>query len=280
MERPCWRMIRTEALSGAMNMALDEVLLQDVQAGVSPPVVRLYRWQPATVTLGYAQRGERQVNRAYCHEAGLDIVRRLTGGRAVLHDDEVTYSVISRQDGLFSSDPLQSYRTIAEVLLACLRSFGLDAQVSGRHAGVNSAAAVEQSACFTAPAQFEIVCDGKKVCGSSQKRGHGSFLQHGSLPVNMDLDKLFSALNTDASASRPQGIARLAEKVGWINLFRSSPCEVGQVEAQLEKTFIDLWPVNFQVEPPTSQELDHAESLAAQKYRHIDWHLLESVRDE
>ena len=214
MERQVWRMIKTEALDGAMNMAIDEVLLRNVQAGISPPVVRLYRWNPATVTLGYAQRGAHQFNREYCDDKGIDVVRRLTGGRAVLHDEEVTYAIISRHEGLFTGDPLQSYETIAQVLLACLRILGLDAVTSGRHAGTDCAAAVEQSACFTAPAQFEIVCGGKKICGSSQKRAQGGFLQHGSIPVNMDLTKLFRALNTDMSASLELGVQRLAEKVG------------------------------------------------------------------
>lgn len=279
MERQPWRMIKTEAFSGAMNMAIDEVLLQDVQAGKSPPVVRLYRWSPATVTLGYAQRGEQQVNRDYCRENRIDIVRRITGGRAVLHDDEVTYAVISRHEGLFSGDPLQSYRTIAEVLLACLRHFGLDAEVSGRHAGTSSAVAVEQSACFTAPAQFEIVCQGKKICGSSQKRAQGAFLQHGSLPVNLDLEKLFCALNTDMTLTQEQGVKRLADKVGWMNLFRAEPCDVAQVEACLAKIFSEVWPVDFQVLPLTQEELARAENLAEFKYRHLDWHLREKAGD-
>lgn len=275
MARQHWRMIKAEPFSGAMNMALDEVLLQDVQAGISPPVVRLYRWQPAAVTLGYAQRGEQQMNSQYCRESGIDIVRRLTGGRAVLHDEEVTYAVISRHEGLFSKDPLNSYHTIAEVLLACLRHFGLPAEVTGRHGGRYGDSGVEQSACFTAPAQFELICEGKKVCGSAQKRGQGGFLQHGSIPVNLDLEKLFRALNTDTGALVGRGVTRLAERVGWINLFCAQACSVDQVERQLEKSFVDIWPVDFVREPLTLEERHRAGLLADRKYTCLDWHLRE-----
>lgn len=275
MERPLWRMIKTEPLTGALNMALDEVLLHSVQAGTSPPVVRLYRWLPAAVTLGYSQRGDKQVNAAYCQSAGIDIVRRLTGGRAVLHDQEVTYAVISRQDGLFQVGILENYRTIAEVLLHCLKRFGLNAEIVGRHAGNPNPGAVEQSACFTAPAQFEIVCAGKKTCGSSQKREQDSFLQHGSIPVDMDLQKLFCALNTDPEASVEQGVASFAAKIGWLNQFRQNPCTVDEVELQLMSSFVLLWPVRFVVENPTAEEMEQARQLAQSKYSFVNWHQLE-----
>ncbi len=275
MERSLWRMIKTDPLPGALNMALDEVLLDSVQAGTSPPVVRLYRWQPQTVTLGYSQRGVGQVNPAFCKAEGIDIVRRLTGGRAVLHDQEVTYSVISRQEGIFSFGILENYRTIAAVLLHCLKRFGLNAEIAGRHAGTTSDSKVEQSACFTAPAQFEITCSGKKICGSSQKREQDCFLQHGSIPINIDLHKLFCALNNDMSACVETGAARLGEKVGWVNLFRQNPCTIDEVELQLMSSFALLWPVSFIVEGPTEDELEQARQLAKNKYEHSDWHLME-----
>ncbi len=275
MEPSLWRMIKTDPLSGAMNMALDEVLLHSVQAGTSPPVLRLYRWSPQTVTLGYAQRGAGQVNLAYCHAEGIEIVRRLTGGRAVLHDREVTYAVISRQQGLFSDAILNNYHAIAEVLLHCLKHFGLDAEIIGRHAGMRNSSPVEQSACFTAPAQFEIVCAGKKTCGSSQKRVQDSFLQHGSIPVDMDLQKLFRALNTDDTASVTQGVERLNQKVGWINRFRQQPCSIDEVETQLMNSFALLWPVKFCVGSPSDDEIEKASQLAQAKYGFTDWHLRE-----
>ena len=270
--RPRWRLIETAPLSGVMNMALDEVLLHAVQAGTSPPVVRLYRWQPAAISLGYAQRGDAQVNHDYCRARGIDIVRRLTGGRAVLHDQEITYAVISRQSGLFSANILENYRIIAEVFLDCLKAFGLEARLSGRHGGHAQAGAVEQSACFTAPAQFEIVCAGKKICGSSQKRMQESFLQHGSLPVNMDLDKLFCALNTEAEASHEAGVARLADKVGWINRFREDPVTIAEVASQLKNSFVALWPVEFSLDSPSEAEWEASRHLARSKYAFVDWH--------
>ena len=126
MAQTIWRRIVSGPLGGAANMALDEALFRSVQAGISPPVLRLYRWQPATVTLGYAQRGEAQVNWAACRSLGIDVVRRLTGGRAVLHDREVTYAVIaSDRQELFGGRVLDNYRVSAHLLQHCLEQLGL-----------------------------------------------------------------------------------------------------------------------------------------------------------
>lgn len=254
-------------------MALDDVLLQRVQAGISPPVVRLYRWQNPTLSLGYSQRKAEQYDLQSCRKHGVEVVRRLTGGRAVLHDDELTYAVISRHQGQFSGTISGSYQYIAQVLLDALASLGLDVRVAARHGVGRAASRVEQSACFTAPAQFEIICGDKKICGSSQKRTRQGFLQHGSLPLNMDLLRLFLLLNTDKNLNPTEGVQRLAEKIGWINRFCQPPCSVEQLEAALVNAFCHRWPVDFIEQAITAEELHQATILSQRRYSHLDWPL-------
>lgn len=254
-------------------MALDEVLLQRVQAGISPPVVRLYRWKKPTLSIGYSQRKAEQYNLQVCRQYGVDVVRRLTGGRAVLHDDELTYAVISNHQWPLRGSISYCYQSIAQVLLEALASLGLNAKVAARHAIGRAASRVEQSACFTAPAQFEIICGDKKICGSSQKRTRQGFLQHGSMPLNTDLFKLFSVLNTDKNLDQTDGVRALADKVGWINLFCQPPCSVKQLEDALLNAFYHQWPVNFIEQALTPDELHQAADLAQCRYDHLDWPL-------
>lgn len=163
-----WRLINSGFQTGAMNMALDEALLHSVARGDSLPVLRFYRWSPATVTLGYAQSVHTDLDLDVCRRAGLDVVRRSTGGRAVLHDHEVTYSVIAPLNTLiFGNSVLDCYRVISEILQKTLRQLGLPAQlVPGKLRGGHQNAT--KAICFSAPSQYELVIDGRKVAGSAQ----------------------------------------------------------------------------------------------------------------
>jgi len=151
-----WRLINSGYQTGAMNMALDEALLHSVASGESPPVLRFYRWRPATITLGYGQSITADVDLEVCRGAGLDVVRRSTGGRAVLHDHEVTYAVIAPVNtGLFGDSVLDCYRVIAEVLQQTLVGLDLPAQlVPGKPRGGQQSAV--KAVCFSAPSQYEL----------------------------------------------------------------------------------------------------------------------------
>ena len=271
MAESTWRRIVSGPLTGAANMAIDEVLFRAVQAGNSPPVLRLYRWQPATVTLGYGQRGGRQVNFSACEKLGVDVVRRLTGGRAVLHAEEVTYAVIAPENDIFTSNILGNYRLISEALKNCLQQLGLPVKmVSGRHEYKGESAA-EQSACFTAPSFFELSCHGLKICGSAQKREAGCFLQHGSLPVNLDPAFLFEALNCETDLNPEQGARLLEKQVGWINRWLEQSLNIEQVETQLINSFTRCFDVHFEESKLSAEEITLAQELERRKYANIDW---------
>jgi len=260
-----WRLIRSGYLPGAMNMALDDALLHSVADGLSPPILRLYRWRPATLTLGYAQSAGDGVDLAACHEAGVDVVRRPTGGRAVYHDREATYAVIAPVGGPFGGTVAESYRVIAGVLRNAIGKFGLPAElVPGRPRGQ-----VGRAVCFTAPAQHELLIDGCKVAGCAQKRRGQAFLQHGSIPLDLDLGLLrrfMPAASDEDSEDRFRGI-------GWLNRFASRPLCIGEMENALIDSFVADLGIRLEPGEPTVAESGVAQRLCAEWYGNREWTL-------
>jgi lipoate-protein ligase A len=184
-----WTFIDSGPNLAAYNMAIDEELLAHAQAGETMPVLRFYGWEPPAVSLGRFQKIETAVNQEACKRLGFDIVRRVTGGRAVFHNKELTYSIVARTDDpLFPSSVHGTYKVIAAGLVAGLKNIGIDAEMVSR--ANRYAALVEKKpkdpACFSSPSWYEIVANGKKIIGSAQRRLSGAFLQHGSILINYD----------------------------------------------------------------------------------------------
>jgi lipoate-protein ligase A len=260
-----WRLIRSAPLPGAMNMALDDALLQAVADGESLPVLRLYRWQPATLTLGYAQKVDAGVDLAACRAAGLDVVRRPTGGRAVLHAVEVTYAVIAKCAPPFGASVSTSYRLIAGILQATLKQLGLAAElVPGKGRGPQA-----KAVCFVAPAQHELLVAGCKVAGCAQKRRGGAFLQHGSLPLELDLDLLGKLLPGVPGEDRPDRL----NGVGWLNRFAPQPLTIDTVETALIANFARELDVSLIESCPTPSESALAAELCERFYADPQWTL-------
>ena len=184
-----WRFLDTGPAAAAENMAEDEELLRGAGKPDSLPVLRFYTWLPPAVSLGRFQDAEHSVNAETCRRHGIDIVRRITGGRAVLHKDELTYSIVAPVgNSLFPNDVLGTYKVIATGLLAGLRGLGIAAEMvsrSGRHAGMVKSR-TQEPACFSSPSWYEILARGRKIIGSAQRRVSGAFLQHGSILMGYD----------------------------------------------------------------------------------------------
>ena len=264
-----WRLIKSGFQTGAMNMALDEALLYSVARGDSPPVLRFYRWRPATVTLGYAQSVSADIDLEVCRQASLDVVRRSTGGRAVLHDNEVTYSVIAPSvSGLFGLSVLDSYRAISEVLQKALQQLGLTAKlVPGRPRGEQLSAA--KAICFSAPSQYELVIGDRKVAGSAQKRHGQAFLQHGSIPLELDLDLLGRVLKADINTETSGSL----DKVGWLNMWARQPLTVTEVETCIAGEFSKIIGASLRDSVPSADELEQAEIFYRDKFANPDWNM-------
>jgi lipoate-protein ligase A len=260
-----WRLIRSGYLPGAMNMALDDALLRAVADDSSLPVLRFYRWQPATLTLGYAQSAVEGVDIDLCGAAGVDVVRRPTGGRAVFHDREVTYAVIAPIGGLFGGSIVSSYQVIAGVLRHALCRFGLPAElVPGKPRGQ-----VGRAVCFTAPAQHELLIDGCKVAGCAQKRRGNAFLQHGSIPLDLDLDLLRKIM----PAAPDEDEADRFRCIGWLNRFASRPLSIDEVEAALIDSFAAVLGVQLTPDGTSAAESAAAAQLHANWYGNREWTL-------
>jgi lipoate-protein ligase A len=184
-----WRFLDNGPATAAENMAKDEELLRDAGKAGTLPVLRFYTWSPPAVSLGRFQDAGQAVNAEACRRRGFDIVRRITGGRAVLHKDEITYCIVSPiSNGLFPNDVLGTYKTIAAGLLAGLHELGIAAEMvlrSGRHAGMVKSSP-QEPACFSSPSWYEILVKGRKIIGSAQRRVNGAFLQHGSILIDYD----------------------------------------------------------------------------------------------
>ena len=188
-----WRFLDTGAGNAAMNMALDEALLLTHEAGTTLPTLRVYSWSAPTLSLGYAQSTAKEVNRDACQRLGIAVVRRPTGGRAVLHDHEVTYSVVmptTVADG--SSALTEQYRQIGLALATALRQAGLTVHLERPH---RQSPAQRSPACFAALSRYELSATGRKLVGSAQKRRQRALLQHGSIPLTLDRQRLFECLH-------------------------------------------------------------------------------------
>jgi lipoate-protein ligase A len=211
-----WRLLDTPPAPGAWNMAVDEALADSVRAG-GPPVLRVYRWSPPCLSLGRNQPSD-GYDRDEIRRQGIDIVRRPTGGRAVLHHRELTYSVAAREDALGTLR--QAYAAINRALVAGLRRLGVDAQL--QPAGAERAPPPSLAPCFEQPVEGEVTAGGRKLIGSAQRREGGVMLQHGSLPIHDDQSAVPGLMRPGAivpPADAPATLAALlGREPGWDEL--------------------------------------------------------------
>jgi lipoate-protein ligase A len=192
-----WRLLYDEPMEGAANMARDEALLRAVGARLAPPTLRLYAWRPPTVSLGYGQRIA-DIDEARLAAHGWGLVRRLTGGRAILHTDELTYSVTLPADHtLAQGNVIDSYRRISLALQQAAQRMGIAPE-----ARPAAAPGTVSPVCFETPSHYELTVFGRKLVGSAQARRHGGLLQHGSLPLQGDLARITEALVFPDEAAR------------------------------------------------------------------------------
>jgi lipoate-protein ligase A len=193
-----WRLLITPPADGATNMAIDEAILQALANGSGLPTLRFYQWNPPCLSLGYNQHYS-EVDQDACARLGYTWVRRPTGGRAILHTDELTYSVIAPQDEpRVLGGIVDSYRRLSAGLLSGLHALGADVFQAQQEKVINPS---PSAVCFDTPSNYEITVQGKKVVGSAQVRRRGMILQHGSVPLVGDLGRIFACLRMAESAS-------------------------------------------------------------------------------
>ena len=259
-----WRLIHSGPASGARNMALDEALLLEVAA---QPVLRFYSWRPFCLSLGYGQRC-RLVDMERLRARGYTLVRRPSGGGAILHADELTWSlVLPAGHPLAAGSPSVGYQRIGEVLYAALQSLGVEVCMT-QVAAPNPTG----PACFETPAQYELAVGGRKLLGSARVQRRCGMLQHGSLPLAGDVAAICNLLHYPQESARVLAAARLRQRAVSLSA-ASDGMEFGgaQVAAVIEDAFHTACGVNFLESQFTNQELARASELERSRYGNRDW---------
>lgn len=264
-----WRFILDPACDGAANMAIDESILEAVGRGDVPPTLRLYRWEPACLSLGYAQpAADADLDRIQAR--GWQMVRRLTGGRAILHTDELTYSVaLPQSHPLVAGAIVDSYRRLSTALLGALHNLGLDAHADKR---LTSAGAVGP-VCFEVPSDYEITASGKKLIGSAQVRRHGGALQHGSLPLYGDERRICEALAFTDEPARQQARERVLQRATTLSEALGRAVTWEQAAQAVGDSFASTFSLTLMPGQLTPGELHRAGLLCDERYATDAWNL-------
>jgi lipoate-protein ligase A len=263
-----WRLLITPPARGAWNMALDEAILEHIGRGESIPTLRLYAWEPACLSLGHAQPySDVDMNRLQAR--GWEVVRRITGGRAILHTDELTYSVIAPNDEpVIAGTVLQAYNRLAQALLLAVKNLELPVEMQE---GQANDSASSNPVCFEVPSTYEITVDGKKLIGSAQARKKEGVLQHGSLPLSGNLARICEALVFESEPARAEASRRLLARAATVEsaLGRAPSWEtaarafIHAFEAQLG--------LNVKREQLSESESKRTDELVKEKYNHPSW---------
>jgi len=281
-----WRLLIDQPADGVANMARDEAILRCYASGGMPPTLRLYRWHPACLSLGRFQRAD-AIDRAACVRRDVAIVRRPSGGRALLHDAELTYALIARADNALFGDQsiLAIYRQISLALLAGLRRLGVDAELTsvttddrspttdhqpttiiGNEATGRRSSVVGRrlsAACFDTPAAYELTVAGRKLVGSAQTRRAGSILQHGAIPLAAHAERLAALLHQPPGDLGAKMIA-LDQAAGWM-------IEFDELADALVAGFREAWGIAFERGALSEHERREEQRLIAEKYSHERW---------
>jgi lipoate-protein ligase A len=269
-----WRLLNTGFADGATNMAIDEAILTVVAEGRSPPTLRFFAWEPPCLSIGYSQAAG-EVDIARCQQAGVDFVRRPTGGRAILHTDELTYSIVAPQDEpRVVGGVLESYRRLSAGLVRGLRLLGMD--VVQAEAGHGTATLTGQdadvsAACFDAPSAYEVTAGGRKLVGSAQVRRRDAVLQHGSLPLQGDITRVCHYLVVPSEERREKLRRELRARAISLELVlrRVVPC--AQVIEALVRGFSEALSLHLEPGELSEHELALVWQLREEKYTAEAW---------
>lgn len=268
MSNSPWRLLVTPPASGAWNMAVDEAIAAHAGRGDVPSTLRFYQWQPACVSLGRHQPLA-DIDLARCAALGYEVVRRPTGGRAILHIDELTYSVAGPQDDpALTGAVLDSYLRLSQGLLAGLERLGLRV---AKAPPTNRASADAGPVCFEVPSAYEIVAGGKKLVGSAQSRRKGWVLQHGTLPLTGDITRLVDALTLSDETERATLRADLAERATTAEAVLGRPVGFDEAAVAVRAGFEEALGIRFAPGELTEGELAAATQLEREVYAASDW---------
>ncbi len=269
-----WNFINSGKCSPAFNMALDEALLEWHSEGKIKPTIRFYGWNPATLSIGYFQKVEKEINLEAVNRYGLGFVRRPTGGRGVLHEHELTYSVIVSEDHpQMPKGVTESYRVISQGVLEGFKNLGLDAYfaVPKTKEEQDLLKSPRSAVCFDAPSWYELVVEGRKVAGSAQTRQKNVILQHGSIILDLDEEKLFDLFKFSNERVRERMQKGFSSKAVAINQLRTEPVSIEEAELAFRLGFEKGLDIELQPFTLSDEQINHVNQLVEKRYGNDEW---------
>ncbi|CEI84373.1 octanoyltransferase LipM [Oceanobacillus oncorhynchi subsp. incaldanensis] len=266
-----WAFIDTGFRGAAWNMAFDECLINWHQEGKIPPTLRFYGWEKPSLSIGYFQKVDKKIDLEAVERHQCQFVRRLTGGSAVLHDDELTYSlVITESDPDIPVSVQEAYHVLAEGIFEGYRNLGIPAE----YATLDRESARGRTAiCFEKPAFYEMVVDGKKLSGNAQTRKKGVLMQHGSIPMSMNTNMLFDLFVFSSEKIRERSRAAFSKKAVTINQLTNREHRYDMLTDAFKEGFKEGLGLEFHPLQLTKAEWDEVEQLAQSKYETEAWNI-------
>ncbi len=244
-----YRLLETGYKKAAWNMAVDEAVMTHVSSGKSPPTLRFYGWSPPSVSIGYFQSLEEEVDQTALKDLQIDVVRRMTGGGAVFHEHELTYSIIIPEDQI-PNDILESYKLVCGAIVNGLEEMGM--------------------AAVFAPLN-DIIVDGKKISGNAQTRRMHCMLQHGTILLKVNVDRMFTLLKVPSEKMRDKIISNVKERVTSVKDCLGKEASFQKTSLAMKNGFKKTLDIEFKEGQLTESELKLAEELIQTKYANDKW---------
>ena len=260
-----YRFLNTHVQNAALNMAIDEAVLLHHLRGEVPPTLRVFRWKQSSISLGRFQNVEREVRLDLCEQRDIALVRRPTGGRAVYHRDEFTYSLVSSKAYGIPSGIIASYAYLAQGLIAALAELGVPATLSSGRASKQPSAA-----CFASSTQADLTSGGFKLIGSAQVWKDEALLQQGSLPLDDRAAEFYDLLHFSNEDARTHALEQYRQQTTPLHTF--APDATWDDVAQAFRTgFNRALDVTFAPGELTPGEWELAYQLVDEKYSKLRW---------
>ncbi|RYL95697.1 lipoate--protein ligase family protein [Sporolactobacillus sp. THM7-4] len=264
-----WLFLDSGQQSPAYNMALDEYLLEYREHGEPRPILRFYGWDPPGLSIGYFQKTKGRIDMDGVRRHGFRLVRRPTGGLAVLHDDELTYSVILPESypGIPGS-VVGAYRVLSAGLLEGFRALNLKADLAIPE---QNREASHSAVCFEEASWYELVVEGRKAAGSAQTRQKGMILQHGSIPLSVNLDKLFDCFVYKNEQVKERAKRAFVDKAVSLEMLSGKRPPLSEVKRAFYRGFERGLGITLEQGELTAKEEQKVRELARTKYESDEW---------